>query len=160
MPCRGRPGSTYACAVPDPSSPSRVIEIFVREVQETYPPTQSDKLKAHEAAIGRTTHHHDGHRARRCAEWAIALAGDRDLSHHDWQRIKELHAVWRDMTWGAGYALITEGVGPRTPLEDIEIEWVEDAVHVAKIVAEAEGWEHAPWEDLLVELINMEPATS
>lgn len=137
-----------------------MIEIFVRQVQETFPSTQSGKLKGHEAAIARTTHHHDGHRARRCAEWAIALAGDRNLPHHDWGRIKELHAVWRDMTWGAGYAAITEGIGRPAPLMDIEIEWVEDAVHVARIVAEAEGWEHAPWEDLLVELIGMEPGAS
>lgn len=65
--------------------------------------------------------------------------------------------MWRDITWGAGHAAITEDVGHRRPLKDIEFEWVEDAVHVATLVGEAEGWDQVAWEDLLVELLGMEP---
>lgn len=139
-------------------SPSHVIEMFVREVRETLPETQSQKLAAHESAIAGTTSHHDGERAVHCARWAIAVAADRDLAHPEWSRIKELHSVWRDVTWGAGFAAMEHGGGG--PLRDIEVEWVEDAVQVAKFVGEAEGWDHAPWEDLLVELIAMEPSGS
>jgi hypothetical protein len=137
-----------------------VVEMFVREVRETFPDTQSAKLAAYESAIAKTTDRHDGRRARRCARWAITVAGERDLSHPEWHRIKELHAVWRDITWGAGYAAVTEDVGRPAPLQDIEIEWVEDAANVAKIVGGAVGWEHAPWENLLAELIAMEPGSS
>jgi len=134
-----------------------VIQVFVREVEEELPATQAEKLNSHRSAIDKTTNHHDGHRARRCAEWAIHVAAGRELPHPRWQAIKEAHAIWRDMFRAAEYAVITEGVGRPEPLKDIEIEWVEDAVGVAKIVGEAAGWDQAPWEHLLVELIEMEP---
>ena len=140
-----------------PTSPSPVIQSFVREAAEVLPATQAEKLTAFDAAIGKTTNHHDGRRARRCAEWAIGVAGDRDLPHPRWHEIKEAHSAWRDMFLGAGYAAVTRGVGSPEPLKDIEIEWVEDAIEVAKLVGEADGWDHAPWEALLVELIDMEP---
>ncbi len=42
-------------------------------------------------------------------------------------------------------------------MKDTEIEWVENAVDVAKAIGEADGWDHAPWEELLSGLIAMEP---
>jgi hypothetical protein len=138
-------------------SPSAVIDTFVRDVDETFPETQSGKLVGHRDAIAKTTTHHDGERALHCARWAIRIAADRDLPHPEWSRIKELHSVWRDITWGAGFSAM-EHEAHGGPLRDIEIEWVQDAVHVAKLVGEAEGWDDAPWEDLLVELIAMEPS--
>ena len=141
------------------TSPSAVIQVFVREIGEELPSAQSEKLEAHRSTIAKTTSHHDGRRARRCAEWAIDVAGDRDLRHPRWHEIKEAHAIWRDMFRGAEWAAMTAGVGRPAPLKDIEIEWVEDAVEVAKLVGEADGWEHAPWESLLVELIAMEPTS-
>lgn len=141
-------------------SPSAVIQVFVREVEDELPSTQVAKLDAHRSAIEKTTSRHDGRRARHCALWAVVVAADRHLSHTRWREIKAAHTIWRDIFWGAEYALMTEGVGRPEPLRDIEVEWVEDAVEVAKLVGEAYGWEHAPWESLLVELIGMEPAAS
>lgn len=155
---RGAVGA-YDSRVVDHASPSPVIEMFTREVRETFPDTQIVKLASYQERIGKTTDRHDGHRALRCAEWAIKVAADRDLPHPEWRRIKELHAVWRDITWGAGYAAITEDVGRPAPLQDIEIEWIEDAAQVARAIGEADGWEHAPWEGLLSELIEMEPGS-
>lgn len=140
------------------TSTSSLIQVFVREVEERLPSTQSEKLKAHRAAIEQTTSHHDGQRARRCAVWAIEVAGDRDLPHPRWHEIKEAHAIWRDMFWGTEYAAMTQDPGSVTPLKNIEIEWVEDAIEVAQLVGEAVGWEHAKWESLLIELIAMEPS--
>ncbi len=138
------------------TSPSPVIEAFVRQIAEELPSTQAAKLGTHRPAIEKTTNHRDGQRARRCAEWAIGVAADRDLPHPRWREIKEVHAIWRDMFRGAGYSAMTEGVGRPEPLKDIEFEWVDDAVEVAKLVGETDGWGHAPWESLLVELIDME----
>lgn len=135
-----------------------MIQVFVREVEEELPSTQAKKLDAHRSAIEKTTDHYDGQRARRCAEWAIEVAGDHDLPHPRWHEIKEAHAVLRDMFRGAEYSAMTLGVGRPQPPKDVETEWVEDAVEVAKLVGEADGWEHARWESLLVELIEMEPA--
>lgn len=147
-------------AVAAPSTTSHVITILAREIRETFPETQSKRLAAHEDAIARTTRHHDGRRAWRCATWAIETAGERDLPHPEWRRIKELHAVWRDITWGVGWASETTGVGRPAPLRDVEVEWVEDAAQVARIVGEAVGWAHVPWEALVVELIEMDPGAT
>ena len=46
-------------------------------------------------------------------------------------------------------------VGKPEPLEDVRIEWVENAVAVAKRLGEEDGWENAPWEDLLNDLIHV-----
>lgn len=139
--------------------PSAVIDAFVRAVEEVLPEHESRRLAGHRAAIAGTTTRRDGERAVHCARWAITVAGERELPHPEWSRIKELHSVWRDITWGAGFAAM-EGRGHGGGvLRDIEVEWVEDAVHVAKLVGEAEGWDRAPWEELLVELIAMEPSS-
>jgi hypothetical protein len=43
-----------------------------------------------------------------------------------------------------------DGVGPG---QDAEIQWVDDAVTVAKAEAERSGWESVPWEELLNEML-------
>ena len=121
------------------------------------PDDQLEKLEACEASIATTTDAEDRRRARRCALWAIHVASDKELSHPEWRRIKELHEVWKDLWFGIEYGLVQEGTGKREPLEDVEIEWVEDAIDVAHHVGSALGWEHAPWAQLLNELIAMEP---
>ena len=37
------------------------------------------------------------------------------------------------------------GIGPG---EDIEIQWVDDAVAIAKAEGQRAGWDSVPWEDL------------
>jgi hypothetical protein len=36
----------------------------------------------------------------------------------------------------------------------VRIQWVENAVAVAKRLGEEDGWENSPWESLLVEMIE------
>lgn len=139
-----------------PSSPSPIIGTFARAVRELLPLDQQSKLEPFKEAIEHTTSTQDGHRARHCAHWAIGLAEDKDLPHPRWREIKELHQVWKDAWLGTQFGLMGSGSG-RRPIEDTEIEWTENAVEVAKMIGEADGWERAPWVDLLKELIEMEP---
>lgn len=140
----------------DHVSPSPMIEVFVRAVTEQLPAEQQQKLEPHRPAIARTTDRGDGRRARHCAHWAIGVAGEHDLPHPEWRRIKETHEVWKEAWLGSQFALMLKGAGRPAPVADVEIEWVEGAVDVARMVGENVGWEQAPWEDLLVQLIAME----
>jgi hypothetical protein len=142
--------------VVEPTSPSPIVGVFVRAVQELLPVDQKAKLEPFKDAIEGTTSAKDGHRARHCALWAIQLADDKDLANPRWREIKQLHQVWKDAWLGVQYGLHHTDTGHH-PIEDVEIEWTEGAVEVAKMVGEADGWEHAPWEKLLGELIEMEP---
>ena len=138
-------------------SPSPIVEAFVRSVNERLPAEQSEKLGSFQDDVARTIDAQDGHRARHCALWAIRTAGDRALSHPEWQRIKETHEVWKNAWFGVEFGRMTKTAGRRQPIEDVEIEWVEDAIRVANLVGSAIGWEHARWDQLLAELIAMEP---
>lgn len=139
------------------TSPSPVIEVFVRAVRDRFPASEVAKVEAYEAKIAATTSAEDGRRARHCAHWAIELAGPKELGHPEWRRIKETHEVWKDMWFGVQYAAMGDDVGRPAPIGDVEVEWVEDAVRVAEVVGTSVGWDEAPWEQLLAELIAMEP---
>ncbi len=141
-------------------SPSPLITVFVRAVSEQFPPEQQQRLAVHRAAIDRTTDREDGRRALRCAHWAIEIAGDHELPHPEWRRIKEAHELWKETWLGAEFALMFEGGGRPAPLEDVGTEWVEGAIETARVVGENLGWDHVPWEELLVELVAMEPDTT
>ena len=69
----------------------------------------------------------------------------------EWHKIKEVHELWKDVVFGVKFADNLYRQEKAEPIKDVEIQWVEDAVNVAKIVGEQLGWEHAPWEDLLVD---------
>jgi hypothetical protein len=97
----------------------------------------------------------DPKRARRCFHWAFEMADDKDQSHPRWHEIKELHQEWKDTWFGAEFGLgLNQGID-RHPDEDVHIQWVEDAVTVAKTLGEEDGWDKSPWEALLAELIEM-----
>jgi len=65
--------------------------------------------------------------------------------------LKEAHTLWRDSWFGAEFGVMKrDGVGPG---HDIEIQWVDDALRIAKSVAEEKGWASVPWEDLLTGLL-------
>ncbi len=145
-----------------PISPSPIIEVFVNEVQASFPEAESEKIASHEAAIAQTTSEGDPHRARLCVKWAIKMADDKHQKHPRWAQLKERHQIWKDewfaLDFGIADALPGTGshhvVGKATPIEDVRIEWVEDAVAVAKKLGEEDGWENSPWESLLTELID------
>ena len=144
------------------ASPSPIIEVFVREVHASFPDSEQSKLAAHEEAIAKTTSDGDAHRARLCARWAIKMADDKNQKHPRWAQLKERHQIWKDewfaFDFGVADAIPGSGtrhaVGKAQPIEDVRIEWVEDAVAVAKKLGEEDGWESSPWESLLTEMID------
>src|ERR1700721_1303714 len=83
-----------------PTSPSPMIELFVNEVNSSFPESERTKIAAHEDAIAKTTSDGDPHRARLCAKWAINMADDRDSKHPHWERLKERHEIWKE-EWSA-----------------------------------------------------------
>jgi len=142
-------------------SPSPIIGVFVSEAHASFPESESGKLAAYGDAIAKTTSEGDHHRARLCVDWAIKMSDDKDQKHPRWEQFKELHQIWKD-TWfgidfGLGDAVPLSGthgaVGKAEPIEDVRIQWVENAVAVAKTLGEDDGWDHSPWEALLKELI-------
>ena len=128
----------------------------------SFPDDEKSKLAQHEEQIAQTTSDGDHHRARLCGRWAIRMANDKNQKHPRWEQLKERHQLWKDewfaFDFGVADAVPGSGthhlVGKAEPLEDVRIEWVENAVAVAKRIGEEDGWENAPWEKLLTDLID------
>jgi hypothetical protein len=143
-------------------SPSPIITLFVNDVHSSFPEGEKKKVAAHEDAIAKTTSEGDHHRARLCARWAIKMADDKNSKHPRWEQLKERHQIWKDEVFGLefGIADAVPGsgtdrvVGKAEPLEDVRIQWVENAVAIARRLGEDDGWENSPWEALLTELID------
>ncbi len=136
-------------------APSPLLGTFVDAAQKYFPPEQFALVHTYAAAIAETTSARDPERARHCALWAIEKAADRERSHPRWREVQELHQIWKDAWLGTEFGLL----GPPHhlgPVEDVRIEWVEDAVDVAAKLGEEDGWDKSPWEPLLRELIEME----
>lgn len=136
-------------------SPSPILALFVRNVQENFPLEESAKADQFSQAISHTTSDVDPGRARRCFLWAFEMADAKEESHSRWREIKELHQEWKDTWFGLEFGLVGPEGAPHTPREDIHIQWVEDAVSVAKTLGEEEGWEKSQWQNLLRQLIEM-----
>jgi len=141
----------------DVKSPSPIISYFVREIETGLPAADKIRLASYAESVAKTTHHGDFVRARQCAEWAIKVAersSNSELGHFI-KHLKELRKLEKDSVFGAEFGLTkTGGIGPG---EDIEIQWVDDAVAVAKGEGERVGWGSVPWEDLLSEMLAVVP---
>jgi hypothetical protein len=137
-------------------SPSPMLELFVRNVQEQFPKAEADKLARFADPIARSTSGADSKRARRCFHWAFEMANDKSQSHPRWREIKELHQEWKDTWFGLEFGLTGNQGVKRHPGEDMHIQWVEDAVSVAKLLGEEDGWGKSPWEQLLDELVEID----
>lgn len=156
------PGPGVASRKAKSTSPSPIIEVLVREVHASFPDSEKDNLAAHEAEIAATDSDGDPHRARLCARWAMKMADDKNQKHPRWEQLKERHQMWKDewfaVDFGLADALPGSGshhiVGKAEPMEDVRIEWVENAVAVARRLGEEDGWQNSPWEELLTELID------
>ncbi len=136
-------------------SPSPMLELFVRNVQEEFPKEEAAKAERFAAAIVKSDSEADSERARRCFHWAFEMADDKDQSHPRWHEIKELHQEWKDTWFGLEFGLTGNQGVKRHPDEDMHIQWVEDSIAVAKALGEEDGWDKSPWEDLLGELVEM-----
>jgi hypothetical protein len=139
--------------VSDVKSPSPIISYFVREIGSSLPAPEKAKLGTYAAAVTNTTHHGDFRRAWHCAEWAVQMAERSSDSHsgHLVKHLEEIRKLQKDTIFGAEFGIATvDGVGPG---EDAEIQWVDDAVAVAKSEGNRVGWDSVPWEDLLKEML-------
>jgi hypothetical protein len=139
-----------------PIMPSPMIESFVENVREKFPSNEVLKLKEFEARIEATSSTADAHRARRCLEWAIDMAAKDNHSQSRWNELKELHQSWKDTWFALEFGVVAPQGAGHHPWEDAHIQWVENAVNVAKAAGEDDGWKYVPWDDLLSELIEME----
>src|ERR1700722_1783728 len=93
-------------------------------------------------------------RARsRCAEWAVQMAersSDSRLSHFV-KHLEEIRKLEKDSVFGAEFDVARMR-------QDVEIQWADDAVAIAKSEGERVGWDSVPWEDLLKEMLAVAPA--
>jgi hypothetical protein len=141
----------------DATSPSPIISYYSREIGRVLPDEEQRKLAAYSEQVAKTTHHGDFRRAWHCANWAVQLAESPSDSHlgHLVKDLKESYKLWQDTVFGADFGImVKDGVGPG---QDVEVQWVDDAVAVAKAEAERSGWASVPWEDLLKEMLAVAP---
>lgn len=140
-------------------SPSPIISYYVREIGSILPAAEKEKLATYAPAVAKTTHHGDLKRARQSAEWAVQMAecsSDSRLNHFV-KHLEELRKLEKDSVFGAEFGVMRvsgTGIGPG---EDIEIQWVDDAVAIAKTEGQRAGWDSVPWEDLLKEMLGVAP---
>lgn len=150
-------GRRYSGPMSDPSvkSPSEMLRYFDDALAKVLPQDEYQKLTAHDAEIAGTTDRGDFHRCFRCAEWATELAARPEHSHvrHLTRALEEVVREARDTGWAVEFGALTRG---RT-MTDVELSWVDDAVEAARSAAAVSGWDSVPWEQLLVELIAVEP---
>ena len=141
----------------DSKSPSPIITYYVREIGRALPDAEKERLTTYAHALAETTHHGDLRRAWHCADWAVRLAERPSSSHlgHLVKATKETYKLWQDTIFGADFGImVKDGVGPG---EDVEIQWVDDAIAVAKAEGERSGWDSVPWEDLLKQMLAVAP---
>jgi hypothetical protein len=138
--------------------PSPMLVHLDDALEEALPDAECLKLNAHDREVAQTTSHHDLHRCFRCAEWAAELVKRPEHSHlgHMAHRFEEVLHASREAAWPVEFGMFVS----HSPELDVELTWVDDAVDVAKKAAEKSGWDSVPWEELLVELIAMEPPRS
>ncbi len=112
-----------------------------------------------------TTSHGDFHRSLHCAEWAIRLsaqpahaAAGRMVREIE-EAVAEARAGIGNFEYGVmlGHAFYNEHFPEAEPILDAELGWVDESVRLATAVADVVGWENVPWEQLVDELIAMEP---
>jgi hypothetical protein len=139
----------------DATSPSPIVSYYVLELSRVLPDAEKETLAAYGEQVAKTTHHGDFRRAWHAANWAIQLAERPSPSHlaHLVTDLKETYKLWQDTVFGADFGIARkDGVGPG---QDVEIQWVDDALAVAKAEADRSGWASVPWEELLNEMLSV-----
>ena len=136
--------------------PSPMLVHLDDALEKALPETALARLNAHDPEVAATTSHHDFHRCLRCAEWAVDLLSPPEHSHlrHLVHRLEQVVHETAHGEWAMKFGM---DVPQAAPVLDVELTWVDDAVGAAKALADKSGWDAVPWEDLLVELIAMEP---
>jgi hypothetical protein len=140
----------------DDTSPSPILTYFMQEMERGLTDAGKETLATYADAVALTTHQGDLRRAWHCAAWAVRISERSSSTHvgHLVDATKETYKLYQDTLFGADVGLHAKtGIGPG---EDIEIQWVDDAVAVAKAEGERAGWDSVPWEDLLTEMLAVE----
>jgi hypothetical protein len=145
--------------MPEVKSPSPIISYFVREIGSSLPVAEKEKLATYSSAVAKTTHHGDFKRAEHCAQWAVQMAERSSSSKldHFVKHLEELRKLEKDSVFGAEFGVMRVGGSGVGPGEDVEIQWADDAVAIAKSEGERVGWEMVPWENLLKEMLAVVP---
>ena len=135
--------------------PSPALVHLDDALEQALPDSEVPRLNAHDAEIAATSSRHDLHRCFRCAEWAVGLMSPPEHSHlrHLAHRLEKVLHEAHNGDWAMEFGWFVS----HAPVLDVELTWMDDAVAAAKAVADTSGWESVPWEELLVELIAMEP---
>ena len=110
------------------------------------------KLDTYAPEVAKTTHHGEFKRAKQCAEWAVQMAersSDSRLSHFV-KHLEEIRRLEKDSVFGAEFDVTRMR-------QDVEIQWADDAVAIARSEGERVGWDSVPWEDLLKEMLAVVP---
>ena len=138
------------------ADPSPIITYFTGEIEPLLGKEAKARLATYDDAIAKTTHHGDFRRAWHCADWAITQAERSSNSRMSRlaEGLEERHQLWKDTIFGAEFGMIPDGIGPG---QDVEIQWVDDAVAVAREQATSDGWDSVKWEDLLKEMLAVAP---
>jgi hypothetical protein len=133
----------------DAKSPSFIVKYFVNEIASNLPAQDKKKLDSYAEAISKTTRHGDLKRARMSAERAVQKAERSSNSSlgHFVKHLEELRKLEKDSVFGAEFGAF----------EDVEIQWTDDAVAIAKAEGERVGWDSVPWEKLLKEMLAVVP---
>jgi hypothetical protein len=137
-------------------TPSEILVYLDDQLEKVLPQTEFQKLASHDSEIAQTTNRGDFHRCFRCAEWAVELASKPEHAHlrHLVDEFESVTHEIHDASWAVEFGIMTPG---RT-VTDVEVAWVDDAIKVAQAAAEVSGWAAVPWEELLTELIAIEPS--
>ena len=88
-------GPDVASRMAKSTSPSPIIEVFVREVHASFPDSEKSKLATHERDC-QDDLRRDPHRAVSAPKWAIRMADDKSQKHPRWEQLKERHQMWKD----------------------------------------------------------------
>lgn len=147
----------YTRPVPtEPVSPSPILAYLDDALERVLPEAEYSRLTGHDQAVAATTSAGDFHRCLHCARWAVTLA---DRSGHGGAAgiaaglkkvVEELHDTWSGVRFGSI-------VRDSPVVTDVEVRWVDQALQTASAVAEDQGWEAVPWEQLVEELVALEP---
>ncbi len=133
-------------------------------LEQVLPEEALSRLNAHDQEIAQTSGEHDLRRCFRCAQWAVDLLSPPEHSHLRYlvHRLEEVLHEAHQGEWAMRFGVdVAEAIDhSHAPVLDVELTWVDDAVAAAKAAAEKSGWGAVPWEQLLVELITMEPESS
>ena len=135
-----------------PRSPSPIVDHLVRALAEVLPDDERPALTSFDGDVAATTSEGDLRRAWRCAEWAVQLAGrpDQSVLERRGHELQEAFRLLKDSMFGFAFgASFADGVGPAA---DVQLQWVDRAVAVAREAGAEVGWSQVPWQDLVREL--------